>query len=132
MVIGDLKQMSAEWLRGASITGYGVSLMVGIGIPIPILNEEIVRYTAVKDEDIYAPVVDYSSDYPNAINNVLAEVNYKDLKSGSITLDGKKIPTASLSSHKKAKEIAGLLKEWILRGEFEMTEPVRLLQGPEK
>ena len=106
--------------------------MVGIGIPIPILNEEIVRYTAVKDEDIYAPVVDYSSDYPNAINNVLAEVNYKDLKSGSITLDGKKIPTASLSSHKKAKEIAGLLKEWILRGEFEMTEPVRLLQGPEK
>ena len=131
MVIGDLKQMSDEWLRGASITGYGVSLMVGIGIPIPVFNEEIVRYTAVKDEEIYAPLVDYSSDYPNAVNNVLAEVNYKDLKSGTITVNGKEITTASMSSYKKAKEIAGQLKEWIQKGDFELTEPVRLLQGPE-
>ncbi len=129
-VIGDLKQMSSEWLRGASITGYGVSLMVGIGIPIPILNEEIVRYTAVKDADIYAPVVDYSSDYPNAIDEVIAEVNYQELKSGVISIHGKEIPAAGLSSYKKAKEIAEILKEWIQDGKFELTAPVRLIHGP--
>ncbi len=63
-VMGDLKTMSSEWLRGASFTGYGVSLTVGIGVPIPILNEDILKYTAVKDEDIVAQVVDYSESYP--------------------------------------------------------------------
>ncbi len=130
MVCGNLKEMSQKWLRGTSITGYGVSLTVGIGIPIPILNEEIVRYTAVKDEDIYAPVVDYSSDYPKAIDAVVTEVSYKDLKSGKVVINGKEIPTASLSSYAKAREIANILKEWIQKGEFELTVPVRPLQGP--
>ena len=129
-VTGDLKQMTGDWLRGASLKGYGVSLMVGIGIPIPILNEEIVTYTAVKDEDIYAPVVDYSSDYPNARDEIVTEVNYKELKSGTIRIDGKEIPTAALSSYSKALEISNLLKDWIQQGEFELTQPVRLLQGP--
>lgn len=131
-VTGDLKQMSPEWLRGISITGYGVSLAVGIGIPIPILNEEIVRYTAVKDADIYAPVVDYSTDYPNALNQVVAEVSYKDLKSGKIVIGGKEISTAGLSSYAKAKEIANILREWIQKGDFFLSQPARLLHGPEK
>jgi uncharacterized protein (DUF39 family) len=129
MVTGDLKEMSPEWLRGLSITGYGVSLAVGIGIPIPILNEEIVRYTAVKDEDLYAPVVDYSSDYPNAVNAVVAEVSYKDLKSGKVVINGKEIPSAGMSSYAKATEIANILKEWIQKGEFELSVPVRPLKG---
>lgn len=128
-VVGDLKQMSPEWLRGASVTGYGVSLMVGIGIPIPILNEEIVRYTAVKDSEIYAPVVDYSSDYPNALDRVIAEVTYQELKSGTIVVQGKEIPTAAMSSYKKAKEIADILKTWIQEGNFELSEPARLLRS---
>lgn len=128
-VVGDLKQMSSEWLRGASVTGYGVSLMVGIGIPIPILNEEIVRYTAVKDSEIYAPVVDYSSDYPNALDRVIAEVTYQELKSGTIVVQGKEIPTAAMSSYKKAKEIADMLKTWIQEGNFELSEPARLLRS---
>lgn len=131
-VIGDLKQMSGEWLRGASVTGYGVSLMVGIGVPIPILDEEMARFTAVKDEEIFAPVVDYSSDYPNARDEVIAEVSYKALKSGKIELLGKEVPTAGLSSYKKAKEIADILKEWIQQGKFELTEPVRPLRRIER
>ena len=126
-VIGDLKQMSAKWLKGASFQGYGVTLTVGIGVPIPILNEEICQYTAVKDKDLWAQVVDYSDAYPNGKPGSLAEVNYEELKSGTITVNNKKIPTASLSSYSKAKEIAGTLKEWIEKGDFLLTDPVATL-----
>ena len=126
-VIGDLKQMKREWLRGISFEGYGVSLAVGLGIPIPVLNEEILQYTTIKDEDIYAQIVDYSNDYPNGIASSLGEVNYKQLKSGSIKLKGKDVPTASLSSYAKAKVIAEELKESILKGKFFLGEPVALL-----
>jgi len=109
-VIGDLKQMSPRWLVGTSMLGYGGTLTVGIGIPIPILSEEILRYTAVRDEDIFAPVVDYSDAYPQR----------------------KELPTASLSSYSKAVEIANTLKEWINKGDFLLTEPVAPLPGVEE
>ena len=123
-LIGDLKKMSPKWLVGTSMAGYGVSLSIGIGVPIPILSEEILSYACVKDEDIVAPIVDYASDYPNREPNVLGYVNYAQLKSGSIEYNGAKIPTGSLSSIKKAREIAGILKGWIQNGKFFLTEPV--------
>ena len=126
-LIGDLKKMSAKWLVGTSMTGYGVSLSIGVGIPIPVLNEEILSYAAVNDEDITASIVDYSSDYPNREPNVLGHVNYAQLKSGFINFNGAKIPTGSLSSIKKAREIAGVLKGWIQNGKFTLTEPVEKL-----
>jgi len=115
--------MNPQWLRGTSITGYGVNLTVGIGIPIPILNEEILRYTTVRDEDIYAPIVDYSKDE----SDILEEVDYAQLKSGKIEIKGKEVPTASLSSYAKAKEIAEILKRWIKSEDFLLSEPVQLL-----
>jgi uncharacterized protein (DUF39 family) len=130
-VIGDLKQMKPEWLRGTSMLGYGCTVTVGIGIPIPILSEEILRYTAVRDADILAPVVDYSEAYPQRKPDILGEVSYAQLKSGRIGVQGKEIPTASLSSYTKAVEIAKTLKEWIQRGEFFLTEPVAPLPGVE-
>lgn len=130
-VIGDLKQMKSEWLRGATMTGYGVTLTIGIGIPIPILNEEIVKYAAVKDEEIFAQIVDYSKAYPQMIPGSLGEVSYAQLKSGKITVQGKEVPTAPLSSYSKAQEIAKTLKDWIKNGQFLLTEPVAALPGPE-
>ena len=130
-VLGDLKGMSPEWLRGVSMTGYGVTLAVGIGLPIPILDEEICQYTAVRDEDIYAQVVDYSEAYPQGKPGSLGEVNYAQLKSGKIIIGGKEIPTSGLSSYAKAREIAKELKEWINRGEFLLTEPVQPIPGPD-
>jgi len=130
-VIGDLKQMSPRWLVGTSILGYGVSLTVGIGVPIPVLSEEILQYTLVTDADILAPVVDYASSYPNREDGILGEVSYAQLKSGSIELQGKTIPAASLSSYPRAVEIAQTLKSWIMQGEFQLTEMVAPLPGPE-
>ncbi len=127
-VMGDLKQMSPEWLVGASFQGYGCTLIVGLGIPIPILNEEIVKYTAVKDEEIFTQIVDYSRDYPEGgPTQSLGEVNYKQLKSGKIKFNGKEIPTTPLSSYPKARKIAGILKEWIQKGEFLLGEPQQML-----
>ncbi len=40
-VIGDAKQMSSEFIKGASFIGYGATMFVGIGVPIPIIDEEI-------------------------------------------------------------------------------------------
>ncbi|MCD6152778.1 MAG: homocysteine biosynthesis protein [Syntrophobacterales bacterium] len=125
--IGNLKEMNSRWLVGASVLGYGVSLYVGVGIPIPILNEKMARYTAVKDDDIYTQVFDYSVDYPSGVAKSLGEVSYKELRSGMITLNGKKVPTAPLSSYYRAREIANILKEWIERGEFILGEPQQLL-----
>ncbi len=130
-VIGDLKQMSPRWLVGTSMLGYGCNITVGIGIPIPILSEEILHYTSVTDDDILAPVVDYSRAYPQLEPDILAEVSYAQLKSGRIIIQGNEVPTASLSSYPRAVEIATTLKEWILNGEFRLTQPVAPLPGIE-
>jgi len=130
-VIGDLKQMSSKWLVGASVMGYGCSLTVGIGVPIPILDEEILQYTTVTDADIYAPVIDYSDAYPQKKPDVVAEVTYAELKSGKIKIKGKDVPTASRSSYPKAVEIATILKDWIQSGKFLLTAPVESLPGAE-
>ena len=130
-VIGDLKQMSSRWLVGTSMVGYGPTLTVGIGIPIPILSEEILKYTTVTDDQIIGNVIDYSDAYPNRRNESLGEVTYGQLKSGKITVQGKKIPTASLSSYSRAVEIANTLKDWIKAGKFELTQPVAYLPGVE-
>ena len=130
-VIGDLKQMSPKWLLGTSMLGYGCTITVGIGIPIPILSEEILSYTAVTDADIFTPVVDYSEAYPQMKSDILGEVSYAQLKRGKIIIQGKEVPTASLSSYPGAVEIATTLKEWILSGKFLLTEPVAPLPGVE-
>jgi len=126
-VRGDLKQMSPKFLRGASLTGYGASLNVGIGIPIPILNEEMAQFTAVSDAEIQVPVVDYGFSYPDGAGQAMEYVTYAQLRTGEITLDGRKISTAPLSSYSAAREIAATLKDWIASGNFLLGEPQETL-----
>ncbi len=123
----DMKKMWPEFVRGVSLRGYGVSLALGIGIPIPILNEKVLQYTCVRDRDVLAPVVDYSSDYGQKTGRVLSYVNYEQLKSGQIEVQGKKIPVGSLSSYYKALEIANLLADEIRRGDFTLAAPLAML-----
>jgi uncharacterized protein (DUF39 family) len=130
-VMGDLKQMAPQWLRGVSFIGYGASLAVGIGVPIPILDEEILEYTCVTDEEIWAAIVDYSEAYPNRKAESLGSVTYAELKTGAVPINGKDVPTASLSSYYKARQIAEQLKGWIQSGEFYLSEAMAHLPGPE-
>jgi len=130
-VIGDLKSMSPDYIVGTTFQGYGVTLTVGIGVPVPILNEEILKFTAVKDEEIWTQIVDYSDAYPNCKPGSLGEVNYAQLKTGKIQVRGKEVPTGALSSYSKAVEIAETLKDWIKKGEFLLTEPVAPIPGVE-
>ena len=45
MLKGDLKGMSDRYLRGHSFLGYGCTLAVGVGIPIPVLDADMARFT---------------------------------------------------------------------------------------
>lgn len=124
----DMKKMKKEYVRGLSLKGYGVSLALGVGIPIPVLNEQILRYTTVKNRDIEACVIDYSKDYPQKTGKVLCRVNYEQLiMQDEIEIMGKKVEVSSLSSYNKAAEITEILKEEIERGDFLLSEPSSLL-----
>jgi L-aspartate semialdehyde sulfurtransferase len=126
-VTGDLKKMSHKWLVGVSIQGYGSSLAVGLGVPIPVLNEEIVKYTAVTDDEMFTQIVDYGKDYPQGNSKTYGTVSYGQLKSGMIQINGQDVPTVPLSSVVRAREIAETLKRWIENGKFMLGEPQELL-----
>jgi uncharacterized protein (DUF39 family)/CBS domain-containing protein len=125
MVTGDLKKMSPRYLKAATFHKYGPSLYVGIGIPIPVLNEKIAMSTAVKDEDIPVPIVDYG--IPRRDRPTVTTVTYRDLKSGYIDINGREVAASSLSSFLMAREIAETLKNQVFRGEFMLTQAVEPL-----
>ncbi|MEM9213449.1 MAG: homocysteine biosynthesis protein [Cyanobacteria bacterium P01_F01_bin.150] len=121
-LIGDAKQMQSEWVRGCYFKGYGPSLMVGVGIPIPVLNEQVLQRCAVKDVDIVAPVIDLS--IPRRVRPTFGLVSYAQLKSGAITINGRRIRTAPLASISLSRQVAVELKEKIEARTFLLTNPV--------
>jgi len=122
-VIGDLKKMSSDYLRALTMQKYGTSLSVGIGIPIPILDLEMAKFCSVRDADIFTAAFDYSE--MKRARTVLREVNYSELRSGEIEIKGKRVPTSSLSSIYKARQISNELKKWISKGQFMIQEPIQ-------
>ncbi len=125
MVKGDLKEMSSDFLRGATFQRYGTTLYVGVGIPIPILDEDLARSTSVTDDQIRTKIIDYG--VPVRDRPVVRETTYAELKSGNVMLNGQEVPVSSLSSIKVARKIATHLKQWIAKGEFFLTQPVEPL-----
>jgi uncharacterized protein (DUF39 family)/predicted transcriptional regulator len=123
MVTGDMKQMSTDYLRAATMSGYGVTLYVGLGIPLPVLDLDVVRATAVRDEDITVDVMDYG--IPSRSRPSLRKVNYAELRSGTIDMNGEEVRTSSLSSFRRARKVAGELKDWIEHGKMQLAMPTR-------
>src|SRR5512137_2840992 len=95
---GDMKRMRPEYVRGASLRGYGVSLALGVGIPIPVLSPGILERTTVRDSEIFAPVIDYASDYPQRTGRALCKVSYAELRTGEAVILGRKVAVGSMSS----------------------------------
>lgn len=125
MVCGNLKEMDTRYVRGALFHKYGTSMYVGIGVPIPILNEDIAIAAGVSDADVTTNVLDYG--VPRRSRPVLRGVTYEELKSGIIDLNGKEVRTSPLSSFHIARTIADELKQWIRNGEFFISNPVEQL-----
>lgn len=122
-VTGDMKEMTPEFIRGASILGYGCSLMVGLGLPIPIINEDMAYFTGIGNKDLYYQVIDYGLDYPSGISRSLGEVSYAQLSSGQIELQGKTVTSSPVASYPLAARIAGILKKWIAENRFTLGVP---------
>ncbi len=121
-LIGDAKQMDARWVRGCYFKSYGPSLMLGVGVPLPVLNEEVIAKCAVQDKDLVAPIVDFS--IPRRVRPTFGLVSYAQLKSGRITIEGKVVRVAPLASLFFSREVALELKQWIEAGKFSLTAPV--------
>jgi L-aspartate semialdehyde sulfurtransferase len=121
-VIGDAKQMSTRFIKAAYFEKYGVSMYVGIGIPIPVVDEEMAHRLSIRNSQIETNIHDYGTGN----FELLGRIDYMSLFSGQIALNGKKIRTAPLSSVKVAREIAEILKKEVSEGRFLLTEPVTL------
>jgi uncharacterized protein (DUF39 family) len=126
-LIGDAKQMNSKWVRGCYFRQYGPSLMLGVGVPLPVLDEEVVRYCAVTDQDLVAPIIDFS--IPRRVRPTFGLVSYAQLKSGKIKVENTPVRTAPLASMALARQVALELKAWIESGTFKLTEPVAAIAG---
>ncbi len=124
-LIGDAKQMNSRWVRGCYFKSYGPSLMLGVGIALPMLNEAVVAHCAVQDRELVAPIVDFS--IPRRVRPTFGLVSYAQLKSGRITIEGKPVRVAPLASVYLSRQVALELKQWIEAGDFQLTEPVASL-----
>jgi uncharacterized protein (DUF39 family) len=121
-VMGNLKEMSSEYIQAAYFEKYGVSMFVGIGIPIPVLDVEMAKRVSVNNRQIQTSVLDYGTvGMPK-----LGEVSYEELRSGTIKVNGQKIRTAPVASLAKARKIADELKKWLKEGNFEISKPVQM------
>jgi L-aspartate semialdehyde sulfurtransferase len=121
-LIGDAKQMNPQWVRGCYFKSYGPSLMLGVGVPLPVLTEAVVANCAVQDRDLVAPIVDFS--IPRRVRPTFGLVSYAQLKSGRMAIDGKSVRVAPLASIALSRQVARELKQWIEAGTFTLTESV--------
>ncbi|MDJ0593303.1 MAG: homocysteine biosynthesis protein [Pleurocapsa sp. MO_226.B13] len=121
-LIGDAKQMNANWVRGCYFKNYGPSLMLGVGIALPVLTEKVIHNCAVADREIVAPVIDFS--IPRRVRPTFGLVSYEQLQKGRVTIDGKSVRVAPLASKYRSLQVARELKQWIESGKFTLTEPV--------
>lgn len=119
-LMGEMREMNTEFMRGAYFEKYGVTMYVGVGVPIPVLDEDMAARVSIRNSQIDTFIEDYGDEC-----KLIGKVNYEQLRSGEIEFLGKKIHTAPLSSLAKARQIAEILKGWIENGEFELAAPVR-------
>ena len=124
-LIGDGKQMDANWVRGCYFKNYGPSIMLGVGLALPVITEEVIKNCSVVDQNIVAPVIDFS--IPRRARPTFGLVSYEQLQKGYVNIDSKSVRVAPLASKHRSLKVAQELKQWIETGKFTLTEPVASL-----
>lgn len=129
MVKGNLKEMKPEFLKACYFPGYAPSIFLGIGIPIPVVDAEIAKATAVRDSEIKTTIIDFGvarRDRP-----FVREVSYAELRSGKVEINGQEVRVSPLSSYYMAEKIMKELKKMIEKGEFFLSMPVESIKKSE-
>lgn len=117
--IGDLKGMQAEYMRPIFIRGYGISIYIGIGVAIPVLNEKIVKKLTITNDQIWTNLLDY------ATGETIGEVNYRDLLDGTVRVRNRRLACHSLTDYPKSIKIMEVLKKRIQMRQFLLTTPAK-------
>jgi len=120
-ITADLRQVKPEFISPIYIKGYGVSLYLSIGVPIPVINEDIAHALSVRNKDIITQVHDF------ATRQTVGTVNYEQLHNNKIILNNKNPISRTMTKIKDAYRITEILKKRIVDGTFELTEPVKQL-----
>ena len=120
-ITADLRGVKPEFISPLYIKGYGVSLYISIGIPIPIINADMAHAVSVKNKDIITQVHDF------ATGETVGTVTYDQLHKNNIHLSGKNPVSRTMSRIREAYKITELLKKQIEDGTFELTQPVKPL-----
>ncbi len=118
-LVGYLKEMSPELVRAAYIPGYGVSLFLGIGLAIPVLDEELAETCSRPNSQIKTVVLDYG--VVRRQRPVVAELSYRELKTGWVEIMGKRARTGSRTSMRISRRVAETLKSWVKEGRFSLS-----------
>lgn len=121
-LLADIEHMQAKWVRGGYLKSFGPVLYIGVGVPIPVLNEEIAESLSITDEKINTTIVDFS--IPRRTKPTFGQCTYSELRTSTVLINKKPTLAAPLSSMAWAIDICNTLKESILNKTFLLAEPI--------
>ena len=121
-IIADIESMQPKWVRAGFIKSFGPVLYIGVGIPIPVLNEEIAEYLAITDEYIHSTIVDFA--IPRRTKPIFGQCTYAELRTSTVEINNKPTLAAPLASMSWTIEICKILKDKILNNKFLLSMPI--------
>ncbi len=121
--VADVKNMNPKWIRGGYLRSFGPVLYIGVGLPIPVLNEEIAESLSITDDKISTTIVDFS--IPRRTKPTFGQCSYSELRTTTVLINNKPTLSAPLSSMAFAVEISEGLKKEIQNSNFYLSKPVK-------
>ena len=120
--IVDINSMNPKWIRGGYIKSFGPVLYTGVGVPIPILDEEIAQQISITDDKIHTTIVDFS--IPRRSKPTFGQCTYAELRTSTILINNKPTLAAPLASMAWTLEICDILKGLIMSKDFFLSKPI--------
>lgn len=121
-IIADLDFMQPKWVRGGYLKSFGPVLYIGVGVPIPVLNDEIAENLTITDDKINTTIVDFS--IPRRTKPTFGQCTYEELRTSTVIINNKPTLVAPLASMAWAIDMCNVLKDSILKKQFLLSEPI--------